>query len=232
VAVDVAFDLTLEFGPGAGRCIGVHIPSTDAALDELIAHLAPMEQEKAAGLPRPRRRTWAGGRAAMHEALARLGHALEEVGSDDRGAPKMPSGVLGSITHKDELAAALVVGAARGAARGTVGVDLEMDVVREHDIAARVLTPAELEEIAHLDAPSRAREVLLRFSAKEAVYKAIDPYLRRYVGFLEVEVSPRPDGSAEVRQHLRDGEGPFHLEVTWRRFDGIVLTAARVPGPP
>jgi 4'-phosphopantetheinyl transferase EntD len=230
VGVDVAFDLTLEFGRGGGRCVGVRIPQTDAALDELIAsHLAPEEQAKAAGLPRPRRRTWAGGRAAMHEALARLGHPLADVGSDDRGAPQMPSGVLGSITHKEELAAALVVGAD---ARGSVGVDLEMDVVRGHDIAARVLTPAELQEIAHLDADARAREVLLRFSAKEAVYKAIDPYVRRYVGFLEVEVSPRADGSAVVRERLRDGEGPFRLEVTWRRFDGIVLTAARVPGPP
>jgi 4'-phosphopantetheinyl transferase EntD len=224
-AADVAFDLQLDHG----RCVGVRIPGSDAALDGLIAsHLAPGEQARAAGLPRPRRRTWAGGRAAMHEALARLGHPRADVGTDDRGAPVLPSGILGSITHKEALAAALVTDATAGGRDARVGVDLELDVVRSQDIASRVLTAGELEAIAPLDATERAREVLLRFSAKEAVYKALDPYVRRYVGFLEVEVSPREDGTAVVRPLLPDGEGPFAFEVRWRRFDGIVLTTARV----
>jgi 4'-phosphopantetheinyl transferase EntD len=85
-----------------------------------------------------------------------------------------------------------------------------------------------LAEIAHLDVSDRAREVLLRFSAKEAIYKALDPFVRRYVGFGEVAVSPLPDGSARVTPDLRDGEGPFVIEVRWRRFEGVVLTTARV----
>jgi enterobactin synthetase component D len=229
VAIDLAFELTLEHG----LCVGVRIPSADADLDRLVAHLAPEEQAKAASLPRPRRRTWAGGRAAMRQALARLGRGLDAatdavsgIGTDDRGAPVMPPGVVGSITHKEDLAAALVASTMTEGAR--VGVDLEMDVVRPLDIARRVLTAGELEEIASLDAGERAREVLLRFSAKEAVYKALDPYVRRYVGFLEVEVSPAEDGGAVVRARLRDGEGPFAIEVRWRRFDGVVLTTARV----
>jgi 4'-phosphopantetheinyl transferase EntD len=229
VAIDLAFELTLEHG----LCVGVRIPSADAALDELVAHLAPEEQAKAARLPRPRRRTWVGGRAAMRQALARLGRGLDAVtddvtgiGTDDRGAPVLPPGVLGSITHKEELAAALVTNVATDGAR--VGVDLEMDIVRPLDIATRVLTTGELGEIASLDAAARARAVLLRFSAKEAVYKALDPYVRRYVGFLELEVSPAEDGSAVVRPRLREGEGPFSIEVRWRRFDGVVLTTARV----
>ena len=116
--------------------------------------------------------------------------------------------------------------APRGRAR--MGVDVEIDVARSHDIARRVLTPGEIAELAHLDASDRAREVLLRFSAKEAVYKALDPFVRRYVGFSEVAVSPRPDGTAIVTAGLPDGEGPFLIEVRWRRFDGIVLTTARV----
>jgi 4'-phosphopantetheinyl transferase EntD len=90
------------------------------------------------------------------------------------------------------------------------------------------LTGRELAEIAHLSGEERGREVLLRFSAKEAVYKAIDPFVRRYVGFLEVEVSPRPDGSAAFASLLPIGEGPFVVDVRWRRFDGVVLTTARV----
>jgi hypothetical protein len=31
-----------------------------------------------------------------------------------------------------------------------------------------------------------------------------------------------------VTPDLRDGEGPFVIEVRWRRFEGVVLTTARV----
>jgi enterobactin synthetase component D len=220
VLADLAFDLVLEHG----RCVGVRIPPADAEVEALAATLAPEELARAMDLPRPRRRTWTGGRVAMREALARLGLAVPVVATDDRGAPVLPAGVAGSITHKERLAAAIV--AFEPSAR--VGVDLEMDVPRTHDIAARVLRDAERDELAGLDAVARAREVLLRFSAKEAIYKAIDPYVRRYVDFKEMSVSPSADGGAVVTPHLRDGEGPFVIEVRWRRFDGIVLTTARV----
>ncbi len=222
----VAFDLALEHG----RCVVVRIPETEAAVDALALALPAEEQARAVSMPGPRRRTWVGGRAAMHEAMARLGLGVAPVLSDDRGAPALPAGLSGSITHKvhgkEALAAALVTVAAEADAR--VGVDLELDVPRVHDIAPRVLTPGELEELAAMGAEARDREVLLRFSAKEAVYKALDPFVRRYVGFLEVELTPRPDGTADVRPALRAGEGPFAVEVRWLRLDRIVLTTARV----
>jgi enterobactin synthetase component D len=221
VTADIAFELTLEHG----TCVGVRIPAAGAALDALAQEaLSPEERARAAGLPPPRRRTWVGGRAAMREALIRAGFSPVGVPSNDRGAPVLPPGIAGSITHKEDLAAALV--ARESLAR--VGVDVELDVVRSHDIASRVLTPDERVEIAHLDERGRAREVLLRFSAKEAVYKALDPFVRRYVGFGEIAVSPLEDGTARVTPGLPVGEGPFAIEVRWRRFDGIVLTTARV----
>jgi 4'-phosphopantetheinyl transferase EntD len=70
--------------------------------------------------------------------------------------------------------------------------------------------------------------VLLRFSVKEAIYKALDPFVRRYVAFREMSVSPRADGTAEVRPHLPAAEGPFEIEATWRRTSGLVLTTARI----
>ncbi len=218
--MDIAFDLTLEHG----RCVGVRIPAEETALDALAEALSPAERARAAGMPLPRRRTWVGGRAAMRQALDRLGLTPVAIASDDRGAPVLPASIAGSITHKEDLAAALV--ASESLAR--IGVDLELDVVRSLDIAPRVLTPGEIAEIAHLDANDRAREVLLRFSAKEAVYKALDPFVRRYVGFGEVAVSPREDGTAVVLPGLPAHEGPFAIDVRWRRFDGIVLTTARV----
>jgi enterobactin synthetase component D len=225
---DVAFDLTLEHG----RCIGLRIPEAEADLAALAAlALAPSEQARASGFPLPRRRTWVGGRAALRETGSRAGLTLGSVGTDDRGAPVLPPGVAASVTHKEKLAAALVA----FETRARVGVDLEIDIARAQDIGRRVLTAGELAEIAHLEGPERAREVLLRFSAKEAIYKALDPFVRRYVGFEEMAVSPREDGTALVTPLLKAGEGPFVIEARWLRFDGIVLTTARVeraPGQP
>ncbi len=220
MAPDIAFDLTLEHG----RCVGVTLPEAAEAVDALAETLAAAERARAFDLPIPRRRTWTGGRAAMREALGRLGFPADAVATDDRGAPVLPPGVRGSITHKERIAAAMV--ALESSA--CVGVDVEMDIARSHDIASRVLRDAERAELVGLDAAGRAREVLLRFSAKEAIYKALDPFVRRYVDFKEMSVSPRPGGAALVTPYLREGEGPFAIEVRWRRFDGIVLTTARI----
>ena len=218
---EVLFDVTLDHG----RCVGVALPDEDAAIAAMAAErLLPEEREVAAALGPVRRRGWVGGRVAMREALARIGKTAPPILADDRGAPRLPRGLAGSISHKDHVAVALVA-LEEGA---TVGVDVEVDRPRAHDIAAKVLRPEELAELEGMGTEERARGVLLRFSAKEAVYKGLDPYVRRYVGFLEIAVVLKEDGTGEVRPYLREGEGPFAFEVRWMRRDGLLLTTARV----
>jgi len=65
------------------------------------------------------------------------------------------------------------------------------------------------------------RGVTLRFAIKEAIYKAIDPYVRRYVGFTEVELELAGDAVA-VTTAL-----PFAIEATWREHAGHWLATAR-----
>ena len=74
----------------------------------------------------------------------------------------------------------------------------------------------------------RGSEVLLRFSAKEAIYKALDPYVKRYVGFREVAVTPLADGTAKVLMCLAQKEGPFDVDVRWMRTEGLIVTTARI----
>ncbi len=225
VAPEVVFDAALDHG----RCVAVRIPADDASLASLAeAVLLPEERAAASRLVARRRRSWVGGRAALRAALARAGIEAGPVLTGERGAPILPAHVAASITHKDDVAAALVA-AADGRC---VGVDVEADVVRATDIASKVLASGEQAELAALPPAERAREVLLRFSAKEAVYKALDPFVRRYVGFHEVSVVPRPGGDAAVTAHLPPGEGPFAIEVRWRRFEGLILTTARVGRAP
>ncbi len=155
---------------------------------------------------------------------------LAPIGTTPRGGPLLPAGWTGSISHKDTIA----VGLASPSKSHTVGVDVEVDRPLVHDIARLILTARELEEIAPLAPEPRAREVLLRFSAKESIYKALDPYVGRYVGFAEAEVTPLADGTAKVALLLRDDEdpskreGPFEVDVRWFRRDGLILTSARI----
>jgi enterobactin synthetase component D len=224
VRADVVFDLHLEHG----RCLCVRLPGADAMLDALAEEaLAPEERAFAAKLVAMRRRSWIGGRVAMREALERAGLPAPAVLADARGAPAMPEGVAGSISHTHAFAAALVLRQHHGAS-ARVGLDIERDEEGTIDVAPKVLTGGELDEIAALRPPDRWREVLVRFSAKEAIYKALDPFVRRYVGFKEVAVKPLPDGNAEVRFHLAEGEGPFAAELRWLRIEGLALTTARV----
>ena len=218
---DIAFDFRLEHG----RCVGVRIPEGDAGLNALAEQaLSPEERGFASKFVALRRRSWVGGRVAMRQALLLAGIDAPAVLPDARGAPVLPEGVVGSVSHKDALAVALV-------ARDTVarvGVDVELDADLRHDISSSVLTEAEVAELAPMTHAARVREVVLRFSAKEAIYKAVDPFVRRFVGFKEVSVRPLSDGTVQVRSHLPSSEGPFVIEVRWLPWDGFVLTTARV----
>lgn len=62
------------------------------------------------------------------------------------------------------------------------------------------------------------QEILLRFSLKEAVYKAIHPILCQFISFQEAEIVPHASGEASVRLFLASGrESLLHsVSATWR----------------
>jgi enterobactin synthetase component D / holo-[acyl-carrier protein] synthase len=199
-----------------GACVIVELAEPDDA-EAALAQLAAAEQQRAAELAPVRRRDFIAGRTALRLALAEAPAAGAAMLSDDRGAPVLPAGWVGSLSHKGGLAAALVA----PAGAGHVGVDLERAVAPRADIARRILTPREQ---AALDAraPGRGAEVTLRFAIKEAIYKAIDPYVRRYVGFTEVELELDVADAVVVTTAL-----PFAIEARWRAHGGHWLATAR-----
>jgi 4'-phosphopantetheinyl transferase EntD len=162
-------------------------------------------------------------RAAGREAMRMLlGDPAAPLPSDDRGAPVLPAGWVGSISHKGTRAAALV--APDEGAR--IGLDLERAAPPRLDIGSRILTPAERAALAQLPPHAYGLAVTLRFAIKEAIYKAVDPFVRRYVGFTEVELEVRDDGSCAVRV-LDPARLPVVVSATWREVDGHWLTTAR-----
>ena len=215
----VAFDLELSHG----RCVGVRLPEALAgdAEETARARLDPAEWGFAQTLAPPRRHTWVGGRVALREALSRLEISCGPIFATPRGAPALPRGVAASISHKERLAVALVARDEEGAR----GVDVELAVARRKGIARLVLTDAEQADLGALPGAERDRELLVRFSAKEAIYKAIDPFLMRYVGFKEVSLAPLVGGDARVVASFTPA---LHIEATWQMFgDDVILTTAR-----
>lgn len=186
------------------------------------------ERAHAATLSPHRAREWMGGRAALRQLVVTELPML----SDDRGAPHMPPGFVGSVSHKKDLAAALVA----DDDGWKVGVDLDLAAPPRADIAPRILTARELAALddhtaspfgAAAREPSlarvRGRAVTLRFAIKEAIYKAVDPFLRRYVAFKEVELDFDP---------LRvSSELGLTIEAAWLEHDGHWLAIARARRP-
>ena len=162
-------------------------------------------------LPEPRQASFAAGRVALRAAIADLGLPLAPILPDERGGPRLPAGVLGSISHKRRLAVGL---AAAGASdRCALGVDLEEERAFRYDISRRVLTPEEQTEIASLTEPERTRAVLHRFCLKEAFYKAANGFVGRMITFQEVAVAAiDPAGTARFSgrlfaEHPLDAQG-------------------------
>ncbi|MEA2700520.1 MAG: hypothetical protein QOI66_4791 [Myxococcales bacterium] len=218
-AYDVAFLIALPWG----QCAGVALPpvrgktvSVAPVPDAALARLAVAERAHAETLPPGRAVTWVGGRLALRAALHALGAGAgapdtdaAPILSDDRGAPVLPAGVVGSISHKDGLAVAL----ASDDVGWRVGIDVELLRPSRHDIAPRVLDPDERAALVGLDQAARRAEVLVRFALKEAVYKALDPSLRRYIGFFEVQTRRDEHGALHASFLPRPGEPRFAIEV-------------------
>jgi 4'-phosphopantetheinyl transferase EntD len=211
-----------------GVCVGVPIPADPPPGWD--SELLPAERAFAAALAPARRLTWVAGRIALRAALAGVGLDVGPILPDDHGAPALPPEARGSVSHKRRLAVAI---AARtdDVAGACLGIDLEEEVPPRFDLARRVLTPEERRRLPEED-PARWRALLVHFSLKEALYKAVHPFVRRHVSFQEVSIGdPRADGETLVTLALRGGEGPFEARGrVLRAGDHIqhILTTARV----
>lgn len=182
----------------------------EGELDAALAALPEAERTAAGRLSGPRRRELIAGRTAMH-ALVEATHAVL---STERGAPIVPAGFSGSISHKLARAVALLA----AASDGHVGVDLERMAPTKIDIAKRILTQRE-QVVA-------GAELLRVFAIKEAIYKAIDPIVQRYVGFHEIELVVGAGGAVDVTV-VDPAKLPVTIEAWWTEADQHWLATAR-----
>jgi len=196
-----------------------------ASTETALAALHPDERIVAEGLAPARRRDWIAGRAALRALFCTLEPnqlPAPPLASNDRGAPMAPPGWVASISHKRGLAAVMLA----QDSGYTIGIDVELAAPTRVDLAARILTDAERSTLLALSPQERGRRVTLAFAVKEAVYKAIDPVVRRHVGFREVELAIAVDGSCTVRP-LDRAAIPLAIEAHWQEYAGFWLCTAR-----
>ena len=170
------------------------------------------------------------GRLCAREALRRVtGQASVPAVGEDR-APQWPRGVVGSITHGDNWAAALVAPEDRWRA---LGMDVErlLQAERAQRLQGEILTTAELLRLQDLDENARALRISLTFSVKESLFKALYPLTLMRFYFHDAELLDVGDDSVRLRllidlnAHWRSGaelDGQFGL------FDGKVLSLVAV----
>jgi 4'-phosphopantetheinyl transferase EntD len=219
--MEVTFRLDLPHG----RCVGVVIP--EALPAAALAALPSEERAAAERMSEARRPSFVAGRLALRAALADLGLPQAPIAIGDRGAPLLPAGAVGSISHKRTLA----VGLAAPAAGQHIGVDVEEDAPLRVDVSRRVLTADEEAVLAGAAPEARARAVLMHLSAKESIYKALDPFVHRHVSFKEAALVPRAGGGWDVRLALAGGEGPFSVDLSCREIwasGSFFLTSAAI----
>lgn len=187
--------------------------------------LHPQEAHYARTLPEARRATFVAGREALRAAIAEL--ALADVSEREpilrthRGAPALPAAVTGSVTHKRTLAMAAVM--PRASSLQHVGLDLERRPterdLQNRSVASKILTGREYEYVQQWgeDTLEGREQVLVHFALKEAVYKAIDPFVERYVRFTEVDLSLSPSGTALVTLLLPErAVADVRVHASWR----------------
>ncbi|MEU2064810.1 4'-phosphopantetheinyl transferase superfamily protein [Streptomyces sp. NPDC013455] len=204
---------------------------------------APLYPEEAALVVRAvakRRREFAAVRGCARRAMEKLGVPPQAVISGERGAPRWPAGLVGSMTHCDGYCAAALV---RATDLVSLGIDAEPHGPLPEGVGPSVFLPAELARLERL--AERWPDVhwdRLLFSAKESVYKAWFPLTRKWLDFSEADITlhPHADGaphgtlSAEllVPGPLVAGRPLQVFEGRWTVRDGVVASSVVIPHVP
>jgi 4'-phosphopantetheinyl transferase EntD len=212
--------------------IGEILPATAASAeayhDDAEAALFREERALVARAVETRRRSFATTRACARRALAELGIPPAPILRGRGGAPRWPSGVVGSMTH-----CAGYRGCAVASSRDliTLGIDAEPN---------EALRPGSLRRIAGAEEMSRLRTLAaaepgvswdrLLFSAKESVYKAWFPLTGRWLAFEDATVTfdqaERTFGARlTARGPVMTGSPLSEFTGRWLARDGLVITA-------
>jgi 4'-phosphopantetheinyl transferase EntD len=163
-------------------CVAGHI-------GDYTKDLASADRTRVANSVKQRQHEFSTGRYFARRALAELGVRSGRPLDLDGRRPVWPRGVVGSISHSD--AYAIVVISSHPDLK-CLGVDIEPIAAAPFAIAGMVVTRSERAGAIDRDFELDPMRV---FSAKEAVFKAVNPITGKMFGFQDVEVEFEPNAA-------------------------------------
>ena len=194
---------------------------------EFVHHLSSLGLSVAPRKPREKEAMLT--ELAYNSALVRLGGIFalpREHGQ--QGEPIWPDGIVGSVTHKNGTA---IVAIAESKKYQSLGIDLEyLDPFRQRHIQSRVLTATEQELFENSN--QSQMELLLIFSAKESIYKAIYPLTHEFFGFKDVECLTRNKSNLIFVLKRRLGNNfdvGSKITVDWISGTNYLFTIVSIP---
>lgn len=195
-------------------------------LPNCVSPLPPSLERVAEG----RKKAFRFGRQAAESCVKTLSHEGKAFAIDHSpsGLPIFPRPSVGSISHKGDL---YFAAAASEKSCRALGVDIEskMKLNQSLRVSQRILTSVDHELFQHLNNQlSFESFVSLVFSAKESLYKCLNPIVNQYFGFQDASLVRSDSGELKIRLN-RDLKGlyrqGFELCVHHAFFEDFVVTA-------
>ena len=211
----------IETDPDEEPNLHVYLGKVGDYLDDLY----PEEQNSVASVAEHRQVEFSSGRRLAHYALEQAGSEQKVVLRIDR-RPIWPKLFVGSISHSDHLATCAL---AKDLFYRGVGVDVAKVSAVSEEVANRVFSDEERDWIQQSESHEWRTAM---FSAKEAIFKSVNPITQEYLGFRDVNLVVEDDGltfaASTVDKRIStsavaNGRGYFH------RVSGHWLTTFVVP---
>lgn len=164
-----------------------------------------------------RKREFRAGRAMARQGISALGRGPTPIAAGPDRAPVWPSGIVGSISHCEDLCVVAVALTLDGFV--SIGVDAEPAAALESEIFEEICGREELDWLEFHSPDIRGLYARLIFSAKECAYKCQYPLSGQMLDFHALSVGIDL-GSQTFTARFNTGAGPFE---PGDRLDGRYL---------
>ena len=166
------------------------------------------------------------GRLCARSALELSDNILTSVGLNEDRSPMWPDGIVGSITHTDRVAGAVV---ARRTDYLGLGFDFEWHIeqARAREIADSILTETDRSLEKELSGISFEYYLTLIFSLKESLYKALYPRTKKFMDFHDAEITALDGYDARMRLNRpvsADLGAGREFDAVHTHVDGLIKT--------
>ncbi|WP_299496205.1 4'-phosphopantetheinyl transferase superfamily protein [uncultured Shewanella sp.] len=134
-----------------------------------------------------RKAEYLAGRVLAKHCFAELNLPYQDIINAEDRSPIWPKNVIGSISHSNETAACAIT---TSKSIQALGIDLEYDINLKscEDIYKSIINSSEETLLRATDLPFN-QAVTLAFSAKESIYKALYPLIKKFFNFDAVSIN-------------------------------------------